>query len=104
MLSMIYGPPYWHQKAAFWEKLSSEGVKFQGPWAVMRDFNYIHGQVDKRGGRPWASSSVDGLYQLTMSHGLLDIDFVGNSYTWKNGREGGQAIFERLDRGIANGP
>lgn len=47
----------------------------------MGDFNSVSRQADKRGGRPWASSSVNGIYQLSLQHGLIEVDFVGNSYT-----------------------
>lgn len=33
----------------------------------------------------------------------MDVGFVGNPFTWSNGRYGREAIFERLDRGVANG-
>ena len=52
----------------------------------------------------WSSSSNFGLFQLVSQQGLIDLEFMGNSFTWTNGRDGSQNIMERLDRGVANGP
>ncbi|KAB1219218.1 hypothetical protein CJ030_MR3G001299 [Morella rubra] len=104
MLSIVYGPPYWHQKAAFWQKLQQTGEQFLGPWVLFGDFNAVAHSSDKTGGRLLPFSSSNGLFQLSLSHGLVDVDFTGNPFTWTNGKDGQHAIFERLDKGVANGP
>lgn len=50
------------------------------------------------------SNSITGdMQQFIWNTGMMDLGFVGNLYTWSNGREGQGRIMERLDRGMANG-
>lgn len=51
------------------------------------------------GGRPAATSSRNGLFQLTLSHGLVDLGYVGASYTWCNGQHGSRRIKEQIGKG-----
>lgn len=41
--------------------------------------------------------------QFALNTGMTDLGFVGNRFTWCNGRQGRGLIQERLDRGISNG-
>ncbi|KAK9275134.1 hypothetical protein L1049_022393 [Liquidambar formosana] len=57
---------------------------------------------DKIGGRPVASLSTSGLSGIVDSHGLIDLGYAGNPYTWNNMRSSFANIREHLDRGFAN--
>lgn len=67
------------------------------------DFNVVSSQHEKWGGRPYASSSSDGVFIFKMGQGLVDVGNVGPTFTWSNGRYGFQQIKEKLDKGLANG-
>lgn len=58
--------------------------------------------IEKRGGRPFASSSNGGFKNFMDNNALLDLGYVGNMFTWSNRRTGSMNIAERLDHGIAN--
>jgi hypothetical protein len=66
------------------------------------DFNKILDQSEKTGGRPFACSSNDPFRHFINSHGMVDLGFMGNPFTWSNNRAGNCLIKERLDRGFAN--
>ncbi|XP_042950096.1 uncharacterized protein LOC122282211 [Carya illinoinensis] len=102
LVSFVYAPAQWKQKASFWNHLNSIHNSFTGPWLCIGDFNDLQNQPDKSGGRPVTSSSIGGLQNLMDSCGLIDIGFSGPSFTWSNNRTGRALIRERIDRGIAN--
>lgn len=102
MFSCIHAPSSWADKPGFWESISQIGHSFVGPSMIIGDFNAILSQVDKSGGRPFASSSSDPFFSFVHSNALVDLGFVGNPFTWNNQRLGVANIKERLDRSFAN--
>lgn len=71
-----------------------------GSWICLGDFNKVLSQTEKKGSRLVASPSTGGLHNFILNMGLVDIEFVGNLFTWCNGRHG--LILEHLDRAMAN--
>lgn len=102
LLSVVYGPTLWHQKAAFWTLLHSVAGAFGGPWLCLGDFNCLLASWEKHGGLPFASSSHYPLQHLMDAFGLIDLGFKGQAFAWSNNRDGWANIKERLDRAIAN--
>lgn len=100
--SGIYGPKPC-QRRQFWTDLRHIANAFDGPWAVLGDFNTVLSQSDKRGGRPVASSNRGGRQGVISDSGLIDIGFNGSPFIWNNGRSGAANIQARLDRGFING-
>ena len=98
----MYGPPNHNNRGPFWEAVEKVGEAFGGSWLCIRDFNHVFSQVDKKGGKPVASSSSGGPNDVIEKNWLIDINFLGNPYTWSNGREGLENMIERLDRAFAN--
>ncbi|XP_050259856.1 uncharacterized protein LOC126704915 [Quercus robur] len=102
LLSLIYGPCARLEKQTFLEDLQKVGESFAGAWLCMGDFNNLLGPSDKKGGKPFSSSSTGGLKGLVDSASLIDVKFVGAPYTWSNKRPGLANIKERLDRALVN--
>ena len=102
MLSSIYGPPVARLRNSFWESLHKANQSFCGPWLYLGDFNALLSQFDKRGGKPFASSSTNGFSNLISYHGLIDLGFSGNPFTWSNKRPCRANIKERIDRAVSN--
>ncbi|KAG2726079.1 hypothetical protein I3760_01G095400, partial [Carya illinoinensis] len=75
---------------------------FPGPWCGIGDFNDLLNQSEKYGGRPVVTNSNGGLNNFMNGHGLIDIAFLGASFTWSNKRRGKALIRERFDQGIVN--
>lgn len=102
LLTRVYGPTNWHLKPNFWNSLQDLTHAFAGPWLCLGDFNCILNSGEKRGGRPFASSSYNPFSNFMDSCGLIDLGFKGQKFTWSNNRDGVAKICERLDRAIAN--
>ena len=102
ILSCIYSPSKKKIKAAFWGSLTAVGKDFVSPWLCIGDFNFVLDQSKKLGGCLVASSSHYPLKNLIDHHGLVDLRFFGNPYTWCNNRQGLAIIKERLDRAFAS--
>jgi hypothetical protein len=102
ILSCIYVPPEKLYKPAFWDSLTVVDEDFVGLWLYIRDFNFVLDQSKKLRGRPVASSSHYPFRGFIDQHGLVDLGFVGNPFTWCNNRQGSATIKERLDKGLAS--
>lgn len=100
-MSFIHCLADWNHKEEFWHRLVQLGNQFPGPWLILGDFNPVLFNLKKMGGRPAATSSRNGLFQLTFSHGFVDLGYVGASYTWCNGQHGSHRIKEQIDKGYA---
>ncbi|KAL0382905.1 UNVERIFIED_CONTAM: hypothetical protein Scaly_0577800 [Sesamum calycinum] len=68
----------------------------------MGDFNDVMSQVEKKGGKPFASTSRNALGDELNFCNLIDLGFSGYRFTWSNKRPGMTNIQSRLDRGVAN--
>lgn len=86
LAAYVYGPIQWHQKARFWNLLDSTFKSFSGPWVCIGDFNNLLNQLENFGGWPVTSSSIGGLKDLMGTYDLIDIGFIGSTFTWTNNR------------------
>jgi hypothetical protein len=86
----------------FWDSLTAVSEAFVSPWLYIGDFNFVLDQSEKLGGCHVASSSHCPFRNFIDHHGLVDIGFVGNPYTWFNNMNGFVTIKERLDRALAS--
>jgi hypothetical protein len=78
------------------------GEDFVSPWLCIGDLNFVMDQTEKIGCRPIASSSHCPFRNFIDHLGLVDLGFVGKSFTWCNNSQGIATIKERLDRGLAS--
>ena len=69
------------------------------PVCFVGDFNVLTNASKKRGGHFNETSEVIEFHKFLMDNGLLDLGFIGPSYTWVNMQLGHRRIWERLDRG-----
>uniref|UniRef100_A0A803QEP6 Reverse transcriptase n=1 Tax=Cannabis sativa TaxID=3483 RepID=A0A803QEP6_CANSA len=101
-LYAIYGPPYDELKSEFWEDVARHINSNDNAWAVLGDLNLLHTSEDKSGGRHFAPRDGRIMNEFLFDVGGVDIGFSGCKFTWRNKRENGGLIRERLDRAIAN--
>lgn len=80
-LSFVYAPPIPTARQQFWECLDTVGNAYDGPWLLARDFNAILNNSEKKGGRPYASSSSGGFHGFVDDNALLDLGYVGSPFT-----------------------
>lgn len=98
----VYGPSTPCLRPSFWDSLKRIGEAFNGPWAIVGDFNAVLLMTDKSRGKPIATSSRGGFRQFLDDAALIDLGYEGPRFTWNNRRSGKANIQERLDRGFAN--
>ncbi|KAL0406133.1 UNVERIFIED_CONTAM: hypothetical protein Slati_3927200 [Sesamum latifolium] len=97
VITGVHCPAVTALKPPFWQSLYD--MAFYGLWLVLGDFNAIMSQSEKRGGKPFASSSRFALGNELDFCNLIDLSFIGSVYTWSNKRPGVANIQFRLDRG-----
>ncbi|XP_059068841.1 uncharacterized protein LOC131859266 [Cryptomeria japonica] len=69
-------------------------------WILLREFNTPLSSMEKASGMPISDESRQDLADMINSLGLLDLDLLGDKFTWFNRRSGGDLIQVRLDRAI----
>ena len=72
------------------------------PWVVCGDFNEITLADEKLGWLDRDANQMWDFRECLSKCGLVDLGFVGQRYTWCNGRLGDQRTLVRLDRVVAN--
>uniref|UniRef100_A0A803NPG3 DUF4283 domain-containing protein n=1 Tax=Cannabis sativa TaxID=3483 RepID=A0A803NPG3_CANSA len=97
-LFAIYGTPYKEQKDDFWEEVASYVKRCQSPWAVVGDLNVILEKDDKYGGRMVSYRDCEILSSFLEETRGIDLGFHGCKFTWRNKRDNGKLIRERIDR------
>ena len=98
----FYGHPDASKSHASWQLLETLRDQCVIPWVVFGDFNEITHQHEKIG---WLERDVDqmeGFKECLSRCGLFDLGFVGQRFTWCNGRLGDHRTLIRLDRMVAN--
>ena len=98
----FYGQPDSGKRKISWSLLEMLNKQCNMPWVVCGDFNKITHANEKLG---WLDRDAAQMWEFRESLrrcGLIDLDFVGQRYTWCNGRLGEQRTLIRLDRGVAN--
>ncbi|KAM6558351.1 hypothetical protein CsatA_027590 [Cannabis sativa] len=101
-LYAVYGTPYIGAKETFWESLETEISLCHMPWVLIGDLNCISNQEEKSGGRRVTANDTKWLSNFMEASGGVDLQFIGNKYTWQNNRFSGGLIRERLDRAIVS--
>lgn len=102
-LTFVYEPPFPSMRPVFWDDLNLLGDSFTGPWLMAGDFNSVLSQKDKSGGKLVSSSSIGGFRGMVDKNALIDLGFVGHTFTWTNRSLRKSNIQERFDRCFANG-
>ncbi|XP_060973692.1 uncharacterized protein LOC133038980 [Cannabis sativa] len=101
-LYTVYGTPYSEVKETFWSCLEEEISQCQLPWLLLGDLNCIYSQEEKVGGRKVSYNDTRWLRNFMENTGSVDLQFIGNKFTWQNNRFSGGLIRERLDRAICS--
>ena len=102
LFSGVHAPYNSQRRSEFWSFLSELGNSFGGAWLLLGDFNSILSASEKRGGRAFGNSGQLDFVDFVHCNALVDLGYLGSSFTWSNRREGRLNIRERLDRGLAN--
>ncbi|KAF8379889.1 hypothetical protein HHK36_027354 [Tetracentron sinense] len=96
-LSLVYGLPKMSDRQHFWEGLAHSHPK--GSLQLwLGDFNEILYSYEKVSGIQKTLAQLEAFASFVWAHGLVDLGFKGNPYSWTNKREGRENIREKLDR------
>ncbi|RYR06927.1 hypothetical protein Ahy_B05g074243 [Arachis hypogaea] len=68
---------------------------------VFGDFNQVLEQKKKKGRLTVTFTQTRGFQEALQLNQLLDLGFVGHSFTWTNNQPGDSNVQERLDRAVA---
>ncbi|XP_028097038.1 uncharacterized protein LOC114296911 [Camellia sinensis] len=82
--------------------IQERSASFGQHWVIWGDFNDILHATKKRGGHARPHWSLIPFRSFIDSSGLLDLGYSGFPFTWRNNRNAGSYIIERLDRVLAS--
>ena len=98
----FYGHPDSGMRPISWKLLDSLKRQCHMPWIVFGDFNKILNSDEKLGWLDRDAKQMEWFKECLCNCGLIDMGFVGQRFTWCNGRIGEQRTLVRLDRMVAN--
>ena len=85
-----------------WDLLKTLHSQAMLPLVVFGDFNEILHVDEKLGWKERDLNQMKAFRESLNVCGLFDLGFIGQRYTWRNGRFGDQRTLLRLDRMVAN--
>lgn len=94
----LWERPEEHRKHESWEYLRHLHSRDTLPWLRMGDYNEILSSYEKQGRHPCSLQRMEDFQSALLHCGLIDLKFIGNKFTWRNGRPGNEFVQERLDR------
>ncbi|XP_050258890.1 uncharacterized protein LOC126703871 [Quercus robur] len=98
----FYGHPDAGMRPISWNLLELLNRQCNMPWVVFGDFNEILNSDEKLGWLERDARQMECFRECLSNCGLFDLGFVGQRFTWCNGRIGDQRTLVRLDRIVAN--
>lgn len=98
----FYGHLDTNKRYIFWQLLKSLNAECNMPWVVFGDFNEIMYLYEKLGGVEREARQMEAFQDCMNKCGLVDLGFVGQKFTWCNGRDNDSKTKLRLDRMVAN--
>ncbi|KAM6544160.1 hypothetical protein CsatB_008607 [Cannabis sativa] len=98
----IYGEPKRDLRFKTWTLLRSLKNDSTLPWCIMGDLNNLGSQLEKKGGRAYPDSLINGFVGALSDCNLVDLPIVGYPFTWEKGRNSGEWIEERLDKTLVS--
>ncbi|GAB2303773.1 hypothetical protein Dimus_038959 [Dionaea muscipula] len=96
-LSIAYGLYSVVDRRQLWNQLIQLGRSISVPWLLGGDLNNVCDIDDRLNGAPVHSYETADLQRFRHETGMTDLPFLGNKYTWTNGR-----TWCKLDRAMAN--
>lgn len=85
-VSYIYGAPSKQDRPRFWEVMADIGVQRTTPWLLTGDFNDLLDNSEKVAGPLRWGGSFLSFRNFVSQNGLWDLQFSGNSLSWRGTR------------------
>lgn len=90
------------QRSSSWKLLETLNAQLDLPWVVFGDFNEITHIDEKCGWTERDANQMESFRNALDNCELRDLGFIGQRFTWCNGRIGDQRTLVRLDCMVAN--
>ena len=100
-ITFVYGDPVVTYRENVWERLTRMSIARSGAWMMIRDFNEITSNSEKKGGRKRPETSFIPFKTMLANCGMIDFPFKGNAMSWAGRRKNGR-VQCRLDRAVGN--
>ncbi|XP_042950232.1 uncharacterized protein LOC122282338 [Carya illinoinensis] len=84
-----------------WDELARESNSTD-PWLVTWDFNIIANDGERHGGRPRPVVAMEEFNYWIHNCGLMELKYLGKSYSWCNEHAGNSRSWARLDRSLVD--
>ncbi|XP_074327095.1 uncharacterized protein LOC141665037 [Apium graveolens] len=96
----VYGEPDRSKRYETWQLIRNLADNNNHPWILIGDMNNVCSQHDKKGGRPYPASLIQGFLEVLDECNMIDLDLQGYQYTWERGAGTSDWIEVRLDRAL----
>ena len=83
-----YGQPDTNKRYVSWKLIETLNAQCDIPWVIFGDFNEITHPEEKQGWLDKDVNQIRAFKECLWQCGLLDLGFVGQSFTWCNERIG----------------
>ncbi|XP_060967734.1 uncharacterized protein LOC133035666 [Cannabis sativa] len=103
-LTGFYGEPNRSLRFKSWQLITTLSTESQLPWCIIGDINNVGNQNEKKGGRPYPSSLIEGFQHVLQSCDLVDMELKGHPYTWERGKGSENWVEIRLDKALVTHP
>lgn len=85
-----------------WDEIRDLAQMERLPWLCIGDFNQVVSIEDKLGGNLPCHNLMAAFHGMLCDCSLVDLEFKGPKFTWRNNRSNGNFIMERIDMAFAN--
>lgn len=103
MFTVIYAIPNNIIRRSLWDNMKVIATNIDRSWLVAGDFNDIVDANEKKGGGNVSAHRCSVFRDNIEACNLSDLGAMGLRFTWRGPiYQGGQRIFERLDRAVSN--
>ncbi|XP_026453345.1 uncharacterized protein LOC113354130 [Papaver somniferum] len=99
-ISFVHASYLLISRSRLWRKLN--GANIDIPWLVMGDFNCVLRNEEKKGGLEPRLSATNEFSDWMDDNNFFEVDSLGTTFTWENGKSGVQIIITKLDHAIIN--
>lgn len=96
-ITCVYGPPKIKERHELWTFLKTIAQTVDLPWIVGGDFNQVLSVKEKLSKNSHTPGPIEFSDTLNTC-GLIELHSTGNFFTWCNGRQNEDAVWEKLDR------
>lgn len=94
----FYGQPEENLRHETWSLLHHPHFQYSMPWICIRDYNEILSSEEKQGRLPKTHAFMQAFCSALLHCTLIDLGYVGNIFTWNNGRQDDIYVQQCLDR------